>query len=1567
MAPEPAASDPKAAAPRRRRPWLLRVVLALVLLPVVLVLAAVCSLYIPGVLDYVASKALPSVEQSTGMKIDVDRISLRFPLRLRLEGALVLAPESADTMVAVRRFDASVNPLELVRGRIGITSAEALGAFYQMGAADSLYVGARVDTLSVDDADMTFSLSSINVGSARLAGGRVKLLMGTGGSEKTDTAPSSTDMVIAATRIELARVDYAMNMARYVGADSDYIATDTIAASIAHARLGMGRLHITPDSISIDCRDFTVDAPSALYGLADAEPQPGLDLNWLSLDSTAIEVSDFAMRGTDMTVPIMLLRTRERCGLLLNVNGIFAMDSAGLHATDFIVATGNSTLTLSADLGLDSVASLAPVSLDARASIGLADVSAALPQLAPVLAPMPSDVPLQLRALASGTMAQLSVDTLSARMERIFAMNIAGEAANLTDPDRLLADLAISGSLTDPGPVRRMVSGVRIPPLSLGGHVKASGSSYAANLSARTGAGRLALDATYSGAAPDYSLRLRADSLPVGAFMPDLGVGAITASVTARGHGFNVWSPATSIAANVDLRRAQYLRSVIHDVTLDARLSRGEYSATLTSGTPAAAVNLSADGHLSRRDVTWRLDAGVRSLDLKSLGLTDSVMQGSMDIISAGRMDPLGDSIAATASIRNLDWWQGQAHLKTDSIRATLVGSPSQVAATLSNRTLDLTADADTSFTALLTSISTVGAEAARQVESRSVHADSLHMALPQMRISLDAGADNLINDFLRPSALSFRGLRVRVANDSTLHASANVLGLLSGKDLRIDTVNMTLAQRDSALTLAANMHNRPGTFDEFARVGIRAGMAGNVAHAYIRQRNINDQVGYSLGFESTVTDSLISLSFTPLDAVIAYKKWTFNEGNYVAVDPRTYRINADLDASGAGSRVRLFSSRDAEADSSGLSDDVVTLKVSDVRLQDWLSINPFAPPIEGSVSADMKFRYNTSRLNGSGDVNLVNLTYGKERVGDFDLAVDLATNRAGVINADVALMVDSIKTITAIGSLNDSTKASPFMLDFSMIRLPLRVANPFLPPSVARLSGMLNGNMEITGTLAHPVFNGYLDFDSAAVKVGMIGSGFTFSDVKVPVDSNVVRFSDFAITGSNRNPLLINGTVDMQSLSSPLIDLRLNARNMMAVNSKKRKGVDVYGKAYLDIDATVKGNLNFLAVDASLAVLPQTDVSYIMSSTESQIGLQNTDEMVRFVNFNDTAAVLMADSAVVNSSMQMMLTAKLDVRQGSTFTVDLSSDGKNRAQIKGDGVLNYTQTPLQAEGRLTGRFNINDGFVRYSLPVISEKNFKFNQGSFVSFNGPIANPTLNVTAVDQIRANVTEQGANSRLVYFDVILSATGTLEHLNVAFDLSTNDDLSVQNELQSMSPAQRANQAMNLLLYNVYTGPNTSATANLSGNALYSFLTSQLNSWAANNIKGVDLSFGMDQYDSTRDGSTSTATQYSYKVSKSLFNNRFKIVVGGNYSTDASSDENLSQNLISDISFEYLLNDAGSMYVRLFRHTGYESILEGEITQTGVGFVLKRRLDSLRDLFRRRRSIVNPIMLPSNGANQ
>ena len=633
---------------------------------------------------------------------------------------------------------------------------------------------------------------------------------------------------------------------------------------------------------------------------------------------------------------------------------------------------------------------------------------------------------------------------------------------------------------------------------------------------------------------------------------------------------------------------------------------------------------------------------------------------------------------------------------------------------------------------------------------------------------------------------------------------------------------------------------------------------------------------------------------------------------------------------------------------SSGHEQEDLNIQLTDIHIQDWIAFNPFAPPVKGDISADMRLNRANDQLVGKGSASISDFFYGRDKVADFNADFDVAATPSGAIRANTELYVNGQKTMILSGTLNDSTALSPLAMDFSMIRFPLETANPFIPKSIGRLKGVLNGTMEVSGTSDRPILNGWLDFDSTAVHLAITGTDYTFSEEKIPVKNNLVTFKGFAINGCNANPLLIDGTVDASDFSDMRLDLGMKADNMQLVNSNKAaKGADVFGKAFIDLEANARGSMKLLRVNADLRILPATNVTYVIPEASSMIASQANSDMVRFVNFTDSLAVANADS-LSNDGMAMFLDASLNVDEGSIINVYLSADGKNRAQIQSYGTLDYSMSPLDTDGNLIGRLNIDKGFVRYTPPLMSEKLFSFKEGGYVAFNGNMLNPQIRLQAVDVLKANVTQDGQNSRLVNFDVSLSVTGSLEKLDVAFDLSTNDDITVANELETMTPEQRANQAMNLLLYNVYTGPGTKANASLSGNPLFSFLESQINTWAANNIKGVDLSFGIDQYDRTVNGSSSSTMSYSYQVSKSLFNDRFKIVVGGNYSTDANADENFSQNLINDISFEYFLNAARSMYLRLFRHTGYESILEGEITQTGVGFVYRRKLQRISDMF-------------------
>ena len=238
-------------------------------------------------------------------------------------------------------------------------------------------------------------------------------------------------------------------------------------------------------------------------------------------------------------------------------------------------------------------------------------------------------------------------------------------------------------------------------------------------------------------------------------------------------------------------------------------------------------------------------------------------------------------------------------------------------------------------------------------------------------------------------------------------------------------------------------------------------------------------------------------------------------------------------------------------------------------------------------------------------------------------------------------------------------------------------------------------------------------------------------------------------------------------------------------------------------------------------------------------------------------------------------------------------------------------------------------------------------EGSSLTWNGEMLNPQLNLKATNSTRTSVANtNGSGSRLVDFDIIAQLKNTLSNIDLKVDLEAKNDAAVESELQTMTETQRSQTAINLLLYNSYSGSMPTGDFSTTG-ALFSFLQSQINSWTANNLKGIDISFGINQYEGTQKGNR-IETSYSYRLSKSLFGERFKIAVGGEYSTEATSEQNFSQNLINDISFEYLLNPTGTRYLKLFRKKNLESILEGEVTVTGISFVMKHKISSLKDLF-------------------
>ncbi len=1574
----------------------IKIIAGLVLAVVALLGGVVSMLYSPWVqreLRSALTAHFDSVAESSSPRISLESWRLRPPLRLELDGLAVT--ENADTLVAAASARVNVSLLPLIWGKVRINSADLIAARYRLGSPDSLmYMTIAADSIGIRPASLLLSALDINLEQATIRGGRLAMTIRPDTST-VDKAPAPPmDMSIALGRLTLDDFDYSMRLMP---------AIDTLNAHIGHAVLRDGKIdmlhqhiglsllegtrldarYVAPDSAAIVAagpyppadvpadtvvaEPWTVEIDSiffdrshALYTTAGVRPLPGLDFAYIEASDLTLGLKNFYNQASTVHLPLTFAAT-ERCGVRLEANGSLFIDESALTFKNFNVATPEGTdIAFDGLLGMGDMASDSSLPLALRAGAGLnpADMRRMFPLFAPYFMALPTDENIDLAVDVSGTMGDISLDTLGLRLTRCASLSASGRIKDVMQPDRMNGNIALRGRIININKIKNSLlpaataKTLAVPPMALAGNVTMAGGRMRGGLTARTASGDIRLKADWRSRSEDYVVTVDADRFPVDAFMPLLGVGAVTARIDADGHGYNPFSETMRLDASLAVDNAVYSGHTYTGITGDVHVADGRASVGLSSVNPDLDLELAAEGTLTGGRYDWTADIDGRNVDFRALGFSDSDMAVEMAAHAEAVVSEDGKNINAHVNIADLFLRRESGTVALNDIDMRFLAADSLTEASVVNRDLTARFTSATVLDSLLASFSATSEVLSGQIAQRRLNVDSLQKAMPPFELSVVGGNSNMINDFLSPSGMSVRSLNLFADNDSTLRLRSQILRFKTGSMI-LDTINVGVGQHAEHLHMLAHVGNRPGTLDNFAQVDLNGRVDGNRAALRLSQRNIKGQTGFDFGLDASVADSTAVVHINPLTPVIGYQPWTVNPGNFINYTIPSGHIDANVRMAGGTSSLAIYT--DAPEDSVHIhshdhQEDLV-VKIDDIHIADWISFNPFAPPMRGDLDADMRLNRSDGQIVGRGTLGLENFFYGREKVADFGVDFDVAATTSGSIRAKANLSVDGRRTISLAGTMNDSTATSPLDLDLSMIHFPLSTANPFLPAGTGRLRGMLNGSMRVTGTEKRPVINGTLDFDSTAVRLGMTGTDYRFSEVDIPVEDNVVSFNSFAITACNDNPLVIDGRVNLGDFSDPRFALTMKADNMQIVDSRRAsKGADVYGKAFISLNASAQGSMQMMNVDARLALKPGTNVTYVIPDASSVIASQSTGDMVRFVNFTDSLAMQEADS-VTQKSMSLFLDALLTIEEGTVIGIDLSADGKNRVRLESDGTLTYAMSPM-SDGRLSGRLNINGGYVRYTPPLMSEKRFDFEEGSYVAFNGNMMNPTLNVHASDVIKANVTQEGANSRLVNFDVGLGVTGTLENMNVVFDLSTDDDITVANELQSMSAEQRANQAMNLLLYNVYTGPGTKGNASLSGNPLFSFLESQLNSWMANTVKGVDISFGIDQYDRTVNGSTSSTMSYSYQVSKSLFNDRFKIVVGGNYSTDANVDENFSQNLINDISFEYFLNNTRTMYVRLFRHTGYESILEGEITQTGVGFVYRRKLNRLGDMFHFRR---------------
>lgn len=1509
-----------------------------ILTPFLLIVFLAVLLYIPPIQNWAVQKVAAYASEETGMEITVGHVHLAFPLDLSIEEAKAIEyGEKRDTVLDVRQVIVDVQLLPLFGGQVEVDALE----FHQLKLNTTHFipdvrVKGFIDLLSVESHGIDLGGETVRVQKATLADATVDVALSD--TVPPDTTESENFWKIAVDNLDIQRTDVTVHMPGdtlrlgvYMGKTS---ATD------GSFDLGKGHYQLT----KLDWTDGQFEYQT-LSTLPDKEKKPsveGMDFNHILLSNITLGIDSLDYCDPKLSVSLRACSFRERCGLQVDrLTGHIAMDSVALHLPDLELRTPESSLSAAVDMDLNAFDEQHPgkMNIAVHGAFGKQD-------LLHFLADMPAEFrrqwpnyPLTVDGVVKGNMQKMHIAGLNIKLPTAFSITADGFAGNLTDTDHLYANIDVHAKTHDmrfattvlDADTRKMF---RIPNgISFDGKIRADGPEYSSDFILREGGGMLKGHAMFDAGSMRYNANLRAQALQLQHFLPDYGLHPFTGTIDLTGNGTDPLSTRTGLHAKLNIEKFQFGDYNLDQISADATMRNGVTCVRIDSQNELVKGLVSLDALTNGKLMKATLSCDLSKADLYGLKLVDEQLMLALCAHLDLETD-LNQYYKVQGLVSDIVVKEERKFYRPNDIVIDALTRRDTIIAVLDCGDFHLNMHAQGGYEKLMAVGEKLMDEVNRQYADRTIDQLRLREQFPVAAISLSSGRDNFIVRMMQRYGYELGSLSLNMVTSplSGINGRLHIDSLVVDSIL-IDTVNFAVRSDSTRISYQAQVRNNKRNpqytfnalfdgiiYDEGTILGTRL-------------YDDHDELGVRLGLKASMENDGYMLRVYGPDPTLGYKVFHVNKDNYVFLG-KGQRISADLRLrADDGQGVQVYSD---DADSTALQD--ITFSLNKFDLEKVLSVVPYTPEVSGMMDGDFHIVQTANDLSVSSNLSVNNLIYEKSPLGNLSSEFVYMPKSDGSHYVDGILNHNGHDVATIVGTYQSEGKGL-LDVDLGLARTPLSLLNAFLPAQLLGLYGYGDGTLSVRGPLSKPVVNGEVLLDSAYLQSPAYGVKLRFDNAPVTINGSHLLFENFNMYANNNQPLTITGQFDFSDFDHMNVNMRMRARNFLIIDAKENRYSEAYGKAYVNFLGMMTGEVDNLSMRGRVDVLGATDMTYILR--DSPLSADNQlDELVKFTDFSDTTTAQVVNHPAV-SGISMDMTMSID--ESARIMCALNADKSNYVDLIGGGDLRM-QYNATDNLRMTGRYTLSNGEMKYSLPIIPLKTFTIQDGSYIEFTGDMMNPRLNITATEETKANVSSEDGQARSVTFNCGVVITQTLNDMGLEFIIEAPQDMTISNELNTMSKEERGKVAVTMLTTGMYlTDGNTSGFS--MNNALSAFLNSQINGIAGNALRTLDLSFGMDN---TTDANGNTYTDYSFKFAKRFWDNRLRVIVGGKVSS-GSENPNRDDSFFDNVQFEYRLNQGASQFLKLFYKRDSYDWLEGQVGEYGAGFIWRRKLSHFQDLFR------------------
>ena len=1498
--------------------------------PIALFLLLAILLYIPPVQNFAVHQVANYLSGNLGMDVRIDKVRLAFPLDLAVHH--MTAVEKGDTLLNADRLRLNVKLMPLFEGRADVDGFELYGLVIDTKSyiSDTRIKG-HAGQLTAAAHGVDWEKELVNLDHARLHDADIYVTLSD--TAKKDTTESKAKWNIAVKKVDIERSKVHLQMP----GDSMRIYANLGRAALRGGAFDTGRNYYAVKTLQLQDCDVNYDIPYI-------KPVAGIDPNHIAVKRLTLMLDTLSYNNEGvLRAGLRGLTLHEKCGLdVTRLSGSVYMDTTQLRLPALQLRTPASRID--ADVAFDFKAFSAGKGGHCQAmvdaSIGYDDIRTLAKGYVDkaYLRALPHK-PLAIKGTMSGNIDHLRLPSLTLNMPGVLQASANGYT-NYVTKDWRNGKFNFNLRTKSMAAVRQLMpaslkQSINVPDgLSLRGKAAFNGSRYDADIKAGIGRGSLTAKAKLDVKRETYKVVATAHQLPIASIVRGVPVGPFSGSLRASGSGWDVMSPRASLTADAKVNALSYERYPLGGISVKANLRGGKAVAHFEADNPLLQGNGHIEALLGRHNYEVAVKASLPNLDLKKLGVTTDTLYFGTDIDIKATANKTFTAYALSGSIANNHFTTQRMSAMAKDILFDLATSRDTTTANISAGDLRLRLGAKGDIPHLGTHLARFANELQKEAKTYNIDQERLKTFLPVMAFYLDAGRDNPLYNIARMKGYSFSSAYVNLNTDPHVGMTGDArMGALNVGALLLDTIDTHIFQDSTGVQmrgLVKNGKKNPNPLEVRMRSYVMRSGAGIELSYY----DSEGERGVDVGLQAALVDGGLNIHLYPENPVLAYRNFKVNKDNYIFLG-KDNSIRADVDLlADDGTGLKIYGEpKDSVND--------LTVSVNQVNLGELSAVLPYMPKLSGMLSGDVHVTDDSQhkQLSAMASLTADNFKYEDMPLGNVGIDAVYLPKTGGEHHASAFISSNGEEVLACNGTYFDRDGGT-FEGDAQLHDFPLQMLNGFMAGTDVALKGIAGGDLRVNGSLDKPVINGSLDLDSAHIYSDVYGFDLRTDERALDIKDSRIIFSDYRLFSTGKEPMVLNGTFDMSDFERMRMDFAMRANNFELINTRKKAQSMLFGKVYANYVGTLKGTTDNLSLRGKLEVLDRTDVTYILKDSPLSVD-DRLHDLVQFTNFKDSTQTAQPEKAVDGG---MDITMGISISDAAIFHCNLSDDGQSYVKLEGGGDMTLRMTQ-QGDMRMTGLFTTNSGEMKYQLPVIPLKTFQIVQGSYVQFTGDVMNPTLNIAAKERTKAVVTEDD-KQRSVAFDVGVKITKPLNDMGLEFTIEAPEDLNIQNQLASMSAEQRGKAAVTMMATGMYMTDETmmSGSGFKANNALNAFLQSEIQNIAGSALKTIDINLGVES--GTSQTGTST-TDYSFQFAKRFWGNRISVIIGGKVSTGADAT-NSAESFINNVSVEYRLDQGATRYVKAFYDRDTQDPLEGQLTKTGAGLVLRRKTDKLGELF-------------------